>query len=113
MAKYKPRRRWPVGSTAVVKDKDLIREQLEEKGLDCADVARRINAMFGTPAVPQVVSRQMVSQLKTGAKKRCTPRLAEHIAWALGVSANLLFVMPELRSTSAQIAPPRRVKVPA
>lgn len=113
MAKYKTPRRWPVGSYAQVRDPELIADQLATAGLDCADVARRINAVHGSPSQPQVVSRQFISQLKTGRKKRCTPRLAEHIAQALGVTARALFVMPDLPQISAQHAQKQRAKVPA
>lgn len=91
-----------MGSYAQVKDATELAAQMRLVGLDCADVARQVNALFGTPARPQVVSRQFVSRLKTGKTKRCTPTLATSIASVLGVIPTAIFAMHEPRMSVAR-----------
>jgi hypothetical protein len=93
-----------MGAYAELRKPEWLAAQMVLKEFDCADVARHVNAVFGSATQPQIVSRQFVSQLKTGRKKRCTPALAERICSVLDVELDLLFVVSEPRSSAAQIA---------
>lgn len=92
-----------MGSYAELRKPEWLDAQMTLKEFDCADLARRINAEYGSPARPQVVSRQFLSQLKTGRKKRCTAALAQRICWGLSVDLDMLFVVHEPPNRSAQV----------
>lgn len=84
---HRPKARWPVGDRAVVKSAGHIVTMLDMRGLDCAALAREINAKQRA----DVVSRQFLSRLKTGKTRSCTVELAARIARELGVDIALLF----------------------
>lgn len=102
-----------MGTYAELRKPEWLSAQMTLKDLDCADVARQINAEFGTSTRPQIVSRQFISRLKTGRTRRCTPVLAERICWAVGSTLDQLFVVHEVRKISARSAQDKREKVPA
>lgn len=98
------RKRWPVGAYAELVRPEALGAQLIVMQMSCASLADAINARFGSPTCPQVVSRQMLSKLKTGKAKRCTPVLAERICSVLGLDPSLLFVMHGLHNHGVQNA---------
>lgn len=111
---HRSRSKWPVGSRAVVKSPDHIVTMLNMRGLDCAALAREINAKQRA----DVVSRQFLSRLKTGRTPSCTVDLAERVARELGVDIALLFDVVEVRKAPRKRAqktarPAARQKVAA
>lgn len=103
-----------MGSYAELEKPEKLAAQMVVSDLDCAAVAREINARFGVPGRPQIVSRQFISRLKNGQVKgnRCTPALAECIAQVLGVDLSMLFIVREVSDQVGHSVPSRQ-KAPA
>lgn len=93
------RRRWPVGSYAELRKSDWLAAQMTLHEMDSATVARRCTHEEG-----RTVSRQMISKLKTGRTRRCTPQLATAICRVLNVPLDQLFVMHSVRNQIARNA---------
>lgn len=91
-------RQWPDGTYAEVKSAKLLAAQIDYSGLDCARIAERADC-----------SRQMISFLKTGRYKSCTPRLAAKIERALDVPPGTLFTVREKSTDGSQADRPQRI----
>lgn len=86
-----------MGAYAEVRSVEALAGAMTYRGETPASVARKVNAMFGTSAKPQRVSRQFVSRLRKGDDRRCRPELAEQIAAVLDLPVDSLFVMRGVR----------------
>ncbi len=82
-----------MGAYAELRRVDAFAAQMIVADVDCASLARGVNQRYGSPAFPQVVSRQFLSKLKNGKVRRCSPALAERICSVLGVATPALFDM--------------------
>jgi hypothetical protein len=102
-----------MGTYAELLSPEKLAAQMIVSDKDCADIARGVNALHGTPSHPQVVSRQFVSKLKNGNVKRCRPALAEAICSVLGIATSVLFDMREVTHLTPHTVARRGTKAPA
>ena len=75
------KKRWPKGIWMTLTSAEVLVECMTEKDFTGARLARYAGC-----------SRQFISQLITGKRNTCTPRLAVYISEALGVPLSVLFV---------------------
>lgn len=96
-------RRWPKGTYMQLISKDLLRAFVgpePEKKMSGRRLARYIDK-----------HPSFVDHLLAGRSKSCLPKTAEHIAEALGVPLDVLFVTSI--PSAAQVPAKQREKVPA
>jgi transcriptional regulator with XRE-family HTH domain len=74
------KKRWPKGVWMTLKSADVLIAFMHEKDFSGARLARYAGC-----------SRQFISQLLTGKRSTCTPKLAVNISEALGVPLEILF----------------------
>lgn len=94
------RRRKARGRWMKLRNRTLLNEYIEHRGIKQADVARSA-----------AVSRQFISLLCTGKKTTCTPDVAEAIEERLGLLKGTLFEAnesPVRRAPSTQTRPAGR-----
>lgn len=89
-----------VGDYAEIRKAGRLEAHMQLQELTAAQVAVRCTHEQGYK-----VSRQMVSYLKTGRLKRCTPDLAKAICKVLNLPVEDVFVMHQPRNESARKTP--------
>lgn len=101
-----------MGAYAELRKPEFLPAQMLLRDVKYADLARSINARYGAPGRPQVVSRQFLSRLGNGKVKgnRCSPFLAHCISAELNVDPDLLFVLVGVSHDAAHSAPARGLK---
>lgn len=75
------RRRWPKGTWMKLTSADTLRALMAQRGFSYERLARYSG-----------VSKSFISHLTAGRKRTCLPSTAEHIAEALDVPLEILFV---------------------
>jgi transcriptional regulator with XRE-family HTH domain len=78
--RLKLRKRWPKGAWMKLTSADTLKALMDQKGFN----GERLGRYAGC-------SRQMISQLRNGSKKTCSPELATRIVEALQVPLDVLF----------------------
>lgn len=95
------RRRWAAGTYMELRDPKMLalfmQQKRERTGLNASNLADTAG-----------VSRQFISQLKTGRDKTCKPETADLIARFLDVPLEALFVEKSSRDTGHAIKAQRR-----